>query len=51
MAKMNYAYKNSIKDFSSFAMIDDLLVTGGTVGCVAKLLKSQKIVVGLGSSY
>ena len=33
---------NSIKDFSSFAIVDDLLATGGTVGCVAKLLKSQK---------
>ena len=41
--------KNSIKDFSSFGIVDDLLATGGTVACVAKLLRSQKkIVTGLG---
>ncbi|MBO6974278.1 MAG: adenine phosphoribosyltransferase [Prochlorococcus marinus CUG1435] len=40
--------KDGIRDFSSFAIVDDLLATGGTVGCVAKLLKSQKkIITGL----
>ena len=40
--------KDAIRDLSSFAIVDDLLATGGTVGCVAKLLKSQKkIITGL----
>ena len=40
--------KESIKNFKSFAIVDDLLATGGTVKCVSELLKSQgKKVLGL----
>ena len=30
--------KEALKKFNSFAIVDDLLATGGTVDCVAKLL-------------
>lgn len=33
--------KESIKEFNSFAIIDDLLATGGTAKCVEKLLTDQ----------
>ena len=40
--------KESLKRFSSYAIVDDLLATGGTVECVANLLrKSGKNVCGL----
>ena len=40
--------KKAIKKYSSFAIIDDLLATGGTVNCVSELLKNNdKKVVGL----
>ena len=40
--------KEAIKKFSNFAIVDDLLATGGTVECVAKLInKSGKTVKGL----
>ena len=40
--------KEALKKFSSYAIIDDLLATGGTVDCVANLLKkSGKQVCGL----
>ena len=40
--------KDSIKKFSSYAIVDDLLATGGTVDCVAKLIKkSGKEICGL----
>ena len=40
--------KNSLQKFSSFAIVDDLLATGGTVACVAKLIESQeKKIMGL----
>ncbi len=40
--------KESLKKFKSFAIIDDLLATGGTVNCVSGLLESQqKKVLGL----
>ncbi len=40
--------KKSLKRFKSFAIVDDLLATGGTVNCVSNLLESQdKEVVGL----
>ena len=40
--------KNAIKPYKSFVIIDDLLATGGTVECVAKILSSQqKKVTGL----
>ncbi len=31
--------KNSLNRFNSYAIVDDLLATGGTVNCVANLLK------------
>tara|TARA_B100000886_G_C20422126_1_gene492127 strand:+ start:2142 stop:2747 length:606 start_codon:yes stop_codon:yes gene_type:complete len=40
--------KQAIKNFKKFIIIDDLLATGGTVKCVADLLKdSKKEVLGL----
>ncbi len=40
--------KDSIKKFNSFAIIDDLIATGGTAGCVAKILDdNDKTVTGL----
>ena len=40
--------KKALDKFNSFAIVDDLLATGGTVGCVAKLIKSQeKKIMGL----
>ena len=40
--------KDSLKDYESFMIVDDLLATGGTVNCVSNLLESQsKKVVGL----
>ena len=34
--------KNALKKFNSFAIVDDLLATGGTVNCVSRLLKDQR---------
>ena len=40
--------KDSIKKFNSYAIVDDLLATGGTIECVATLIKnSGKKVSGL----
>ena len=40
--------KKSIKKFNSFAIIDDLIATGGTAECVSKILdENNKIVTGL----
>ena len=40
--------KESIEKFESYAIVDDLLATGGTIGCVANLLrKSGKKISGL----
>ena len=40
--------KEALKKFNSYAIVDDLLATGGTVDCVANLLKkSGKEVCGL----
>ena len=40
--------KESLKKFSTYAIVDDLLATGGTVDCVANLIrKSGKNVSGL----
>ena len=40
--------KKSIERFSSYAIIDDLLATGGTVNCVSEILNNNdKKVVGL----
>ena len=39
---------NSIKEYQSFVIVDDLLATGGTAKCVADLLyKAQKHINGL----
>ena len=34
--------KDSIKQYKSFAIVDDLLATGGTVKCVSEMLKEFK---------
>ena len=40
--------KKALKKYNSFAIIDDLLATGGTVNCVSELLNNnKKKVVGL----
>ena len=40
--------KESLKRFNSYAIVDDLLATGGTINCVANLIKkSGKEVCGL----
>ena len=40
--------KKALKKFNSYAIVDDLLATGGTVNCVSKILKSKnKKVTGL----
>ena len=40
--------KKSIERFDSFAIVDDLLATGGTVNCVDQILKSfEKKITGL----
>ena len=33
--------KESLKKFSSYAIVDDLLATGGTIDCVANLLREN----------
>ena len=33
--------KEALKKFNSYAIVDDLLATGGTVDCVKRLLKSN----------
>ena len=40
--------KSALQKYNSYAIVDDLLATGGTADCVSKLLKSNdKEVVGL----
>ena len=40
--------KNSLKKYNSYVIVDDLLATGGTVDCVANLLKrNDKKILGL----
>ena len=40
--------KKSLQKYNSFAIVDDLLATGGTVNCVSRILKSKnKEVLGL----
>ena len=34
--------KESIEKFSSYAIVDDLLATGGTIDCVAKLIRKNR---------
>ena len=43
-----YVQKKAIQKYNSYAIVDDLLATGGTVNCVSKLLETnQKEVAGL----
>ena len=37
--------KNSLNNFNSYAIVDDLLATGGTVNCVAEILRLQKKII------
>ena len=40
--------KKALQKYNSYAIVDDLLATGGTVNCVAKMLeKNNKEVVGI----
>ena len=40
--------KKALQKYNSFAIVDDLLATGGTVNCVSKILENnQKIITGL----
>ncbi len=40
--------KNSLKKYNFYAIVDDLLATGGTVDCVANLLnRNDKKILGL----
>ena len=40
--------RDSIKNYKSFAIVDDLLATGGTALCVANMLKDEnKVITGL----
>ena len=40
--------KNALKKYNSYVIVDDLLATGGTVNCVANLLKrNDKKITGL----
>ena len=40
--------KKSLKKYNSYTIVDDLLATGGTVDCVAKLIKrNEKKISGL----
>ena len=43
-----FIQKKALLKYNSYAIVDDLLATGGTVNCVSKLLKSNnKEVLGL----
>ena len=43
-----YVQKKALQKYNSYAIVDDLLATGGTVNCVSKLLETnQKEVTGL----
>ena len=43
-----YVQKKALQKYNSYAIVDDLLATGGTVNCVSKLLEAnQKEVAGL----
>ena len=33
--------KKALKKYNSYAIVDDLLATGGTVNCISKILKSK----------
>ena len=37
--------KNSLNNFNSYAIVDDLLATGGTVNCIAEILRFEKKII------
>ena len=48
MRELQSIQRHSIEKFSSFAIVDDLLATGGTANCAFSLLKSlNKEITGL----
>tara|TARA_A100001388_G_scaffold273603_1_gene255726 strand:+ start:569 stop:793 length:225 start_codon:yes stop_codon:yes gene_type:complete len=49
MEKIRFQFKKkALEKYSSFAIVDDLLATGGTVNCVSNILKNnQKEITGL----
>ena len=49
MEKIHYQFKKKpLSKFNSYAIVDDLLATGGTVNCVANMIESyNKEVVGI----
>ena len=48
MEKYSFHRKKALKKYKSFVIVDDLLATGGTVECVAKMLrKNNKKISGL----
>ena len=49
MVKIHFLFKKkALQTYSSYAIVDDLLATGGTVNCVSKILESNnKEVVGV----
>ena len=41
MGRILFLYKKkAISRFNSYAIVDDLLATGGTINCISKILKS-----------
>ena len=43
-----FVQKKALQKYNSFAIVDDLLATGGTVNCVSKILENnQKKITGL----
>ena len=43
MVKVHFQFKKkSLQRYNSYAIVDDLLATGGTVGCVSELLESNQ---------
>ena len=49
MEKIHFQFKKkALNKYSSYAIVDDLLATGGTVNCVSKILESNnKKVMGI----
>ena len=48
MVRIPFQFRKSTKKYNSYATVDDLLATGGTVNCVSDLLhNNNKKVVGL----
>ena len=42
MEKIHYQFKKkALHKYNSYAIVDDLLATGGTVNCVSKILESN----------